>query len=71
MCSRKLGLEFVFFGTLTVTLMYYTCYPKCISISYDDLLKKEKAKFKLTLRKFLNTHSFYSVDEFFMCEDDL
>jgi hypothetical protein len=28
------------------------------------ILKKEKAKFKVTLRKYINTHSFYSVDEF-------
>jgi hypothetical protein len=28
-------------------------------------LKNEKAKFKLALRKYLNAHSFYSVDEFF------
>jgi hypothetical protein len=35
------------------------------------VLKNEKAKFKLALRKYLNTHSFYSVDEFFMCKDYL
>jgi hypothetical protein len=29
------------------------------------------AKFKAALRKHLNTHSFYSADEFFMCKDDL
>jgi hypothetical protein len=27
-------------------------------------LKNEKTKFKVALRKCLNTHSFYSVDEF-------
>jgi hypothetical protein len=32
-------------------------------------LKNENTKFKLALRKYLNTHSFYSVDEFFMYED--
>jgi hypothetical protein len=30
----------------------------------------EKAKFKVALKKYLNTHSFYSVDEFFMCNDN-
>jgi hypothetical protein len=35
------------------------------------ILKNEKAKFKLALRKDLHTHPFYSVDEFFMCKDDL
>jgi len=34
------------------------------------ILKNEKAKFKAALRKYLNTHSFYSGDEFFMCQDD-
>jgi hypothetical protein len=43
------------------------------SASYHSqtILKNEKAKFKLALRKYLNTQSFYSVDEFFMCKDDL
>jgi hypothetical protein len=32
-------------------------------------LKNEKTKFKVALRKYLNTHSFYSVDDFFMYKD--
>jgi hypothetical protein len=32
-------------------------------------LKNEKTKFKAALRKYLNTHSFYSVDELFMYKD--
>jgi hypothetical protein len=31
--------------------------------------KNEKTKFKVALRKYLNTHSFYSVDEYFMHKD--
>ena len=31
--------------------------------------KNEKATFNLALRKYIHTHSFYSVDEFFMCKD--
>jgi hypothetical protein len=34
------------------------------------ILKNEKAKFKVALKKYLNTHSFYTVDEYFMCKDD-
>jgi hypothetical protein len=34
-------------------------------------LKNEKAQFKVTLRRYLNAHSFYSVDEFLMCTDNL
>jgi hypothetical protein len=41
------------------------------SVCSLTVLKNEKAKFKLALRKYLNTHCFYSVDEFFMCKDDL
>jgi hypothetical protein len=32
-------------------------------------LKNEKTEFKVALRKYLNTRSFYSVDAFFMCRD--
>jgi len=32
-------------------------------------LKYEKAQFKVPLRRFLNTQSFYSVDEFVTCKD--
>jgi len=28
------------------------------------MLNNEKAQFKVALRKYLNTHSFYSVDDF-------
>jgi hypothetical protein len=34
-------------------------------------LKNEKAQFKVALRRHLNAHSFYSVDEFLMCIDKL
>ena len=33
-------------------------------------LKNKKTHFKVALKKFLNAHSFYSVDEFFTCTDD-
>jgi hypothetical protein len=34
-------------------------------------LKNKKAQFKVALRRYLNAHSFYSVDEFLMCTDKL
>jgi hypothetical protein len=42
------------------------------STVYQSLanLKNGKAQFKVALRRYLNAHSFYSVDEFFMCTDD-
>ena len=33
-------------------------------------LKNEKTKFKVALKKYLNTHCLYSVDEFCMCKGD-
>jgi hypothetical protein len=35
------------------------------------ILKNDKAKFEAALRKYLNTHFLYSVDEFFICKDNL
>jgi hypothetical protein len=35
------------------------------------ILKNDKAKFKAAFRKYLHMHSVYSVDEVFMCKDDL
>jgi hypothetical protein len=35
------------------------------------ILKKDRAKFKAALRKYLHTHSFYSINEFFMSKEDL
>ena len=34
-------------------------------------LKNEQTQFKEALKKFLNAYSFYSVDEFFTCTDDM
>ena len=34
-------------------------------------LKNKKTQFKVALKKFLNAHSFYSVDELFTCTDDM
>ena len=34
-------------------------------------LKNEKTEFKVALKKFLNAHSFYSVDELFTCTNDM
>jgi len=44
---------------------------KSIIITHLKILKNGKVKFKAALRKHIHTHSFYSVDEFFMCKDDL
>jgi hypothetical protein len=48
-----------------------TFYAGIIIFNSVTIFKNTKAKFKEALRKYLNTHSFYSVDELFMCKDDL
>jgi len=35
------------------------------------ILTNDRAKFKVTLRKYVHTHPFYSVNEFVMSKDDL
>jgi len=35
------------------------------------IFKNDTTKFKAAFKKYLHTHCFYSVDEFFMCKDDL
>jgi hypothetical protein len=35
------------------------------------VLKNDKSKFKATLRKYLHTYCFHSVDAFSVCKDDL
>jgi len=40
--------------------------PPCVTV-----LKNDKAKCKAALRKYVRTHSFHSVYEFFLCKDDL
>ena len=58
-----------------------SCFQKCASYSgiriFNSLpwsitnLENEKTQFKVALKKFLNAHSFSSVDEFFTCTDDM
>jgi hypothetical protein len=35
------------------------------------VLKKDKARFKVALRHYLNTCTIYFADEFFVCKNDL
>jgi hypothetical protein len=43
----------------------FTRLPLCLSVLMND-----KAKFKKAVQKYLNTHFFYSVDEFLMCTEN-
>jgi hypothetical protein len=51
--------------TLYDGIRIYNSLPRSITS-----LKNEKAKFKVALKRYLNTQSFYSVDEFFMCKNN-
>jgi hypothetical protein len=51
-------------GAFCASIIIFNSLPHSLSILVND-----KAKFQVALNKYLNTHLFYSVDEFFMCED--
>ena len=53
-------------STFYAAINIFNSLPRSVTI-----LKNEKAKFKLALRKYLNAHCFYYVDEFVVCRDDL
>jgi len=53
-------------STFYAGIKFFNCLPLRVTI-----FKKGKAKFKAALKKYLHTHSFYSVDEFFVCKDNL
>jgi len=63
------------FNSLLCTLL--NIFQGSFPIKYTSMKDKNnshqewQAKFKVALRKYLHTHSFYSVDEFFMCKNDL
>jgi hypothetical protein len=51
-------------STLYAGIKIFSSLPCSLTILMND-----KAKFKAALRKYLNTHSYYSADKFFMCKD--
>ena len=53
-------------STFCAGIKLFNCLPPSVTI-----LKNDKAKFRAALRKYLYTHCFYSVGEFFVCKDDL
>ena len=57
--------------TILFPKKYILCRHQNFQQSSLTIFKNDKAKFKAVLRKYLNTHSFYSVDELFICKDDL
>jgi hypothetical protein len=59
---------YVFFqkSTFCVGVNFFNSLPCNLTI-----LKNEQTKFEVVLRTYLNTHYFYSIDEFFMCKDNL
>jgi len=55
------------------TTLYILCRHKNFQqfTTQCDNLKNDKTKFQAAFRKQLHTHFFNSVDELFMCKDDL
>jgi hypothetical protein len=56
-CFRK--------GAFYAGIRIFSSLPRILSALMNDT-----AKFKVALKQYLNTHSFYSVDELFMCKDN-
>ena len=52
--------------TFYAGIKFFNSLPPTVTI-----LKNDMATFKAPFRKYLYTHSLYSIDEFFMCYDDL
>jgi hypothetical protein len=50
---------------------YYVGIKTVNSLPPSVTILKNYAKFKAALRNYLHTHLFYSVDELFMCKDDI
>ena len=69
------GTRTIFIDQMTTCIQKDTFYAalKIFNSSSCSLtiVKKEEAKYKVVLRKYLNTRAFYSVDEFGMCKGDL
>jgi hypothetical protein len=62
----NVNLSFFQKSTFYAVIKIFKTLPLSLTI-----LKNEKAKFEVALRKIWKTHSLYSVDEFFMCNDYL
>jgi hypothetical protein len=52
-------------GAFYASVRIFNSLPYSLSILMND-----RAKLKAALKKYLHTHSFYSVDVFFMCKDN-
>ena len=58
-------LIYIFLKCILCWYQNFNAWPSSLTI-----LKNQKAKFKVAVQKYLNTHSFYSVDKYFVCKDD-
>jgi hypothetical protein len=52
-------------GTSSIPIITHNNLPPSLKS-----LMNEKAKFKIALKQYLNTHSFYSVDEFLLLKTE-
>jgi hypothetical protein len=62
------------FGPYLIILVFIHAFVAVVAMVrygiriFNSLLKNKKTQFKVTLKWYLNTHSFYSADEFIMFE---
>jgi hypothetical protein len=61
LCRPNANLSCFQNSTFCAGVKIFSSLPRSVTILWDD-----KAKFKAALRKYVHTHSFYSVDEFFV-----
>jgi hypothetical protein len=70
------GISIIFIDQMQTYLVFKKVHSMLASKIFSSLppsetVKCHKAKFKAALRKYLNAHCVHSVDEYFVCEDDL
>ena len=70
------GTSIVFIDKIPIYLVFKKVHSMLTNIFNSlppsvTIFRNDKAKYKAASRKYRHTHSFYSVDEFFMCKDDL
>jgi hypothetical protein len=69
------GISIIFIDQMSIFIVlknYILCGHQNFQQPNSSLTrhKNEKAQYKVALTQYLKTHSFYSVDEFFMPEDN-
>jgi hypothetical protein len=69
------AISILFIDHMELHLVFMKCFLCWQQFSSSPpsvtVLKNDKTKFKAALRKYVHTHCFFCVDEYFMCKEDL